>query len=182
MPGRTWVIAPDADSFARAGKALIDAPSDQKEALFHPHLEMVNQATGTAGGRGSRGLPGYEPQAQTRRRRTGDPVSTPIRYGFRSFDRQWIIPDNRLINQPNPELWEAHSDRQVYLTASARCISILGSCSDFHRLIPDLHHYNGRGGRVFPSGATAKPAIPNMPEGLLNYLGQKYRTQSARRT
>ena len=41
----------------------------------------------------------------------------PTRYGFRSFDRQWIIPDARLINRPNPTLWKAYSARQVYLTA-----------------------------------------------------------------
>jgi hypothetical protein len=40
-----------------------------------------------------------------------------VRYGFRSFDRQWIISDIRLINQANPELWRVRSDKQVYLTA-----------------------------------------------------------------
>ncbi len=34
------------------------------------------------------------------------PAITPTRYGFRSFDRQWIIPDARLINRPNPTLWK----------------------------------------------------------------------------
>ena len=44
-------------------------------------------------------------------------VIAPIRFAFRSFDRQWIIPDARLINQPNPNLWKAASVSQVYLTA-----------------------------------------------------------------
>jgi hypothetical protein len=38
MPGRTWIIAPDIDSLRRRGRTLIDAPDNQKEALFHPHL------------------------------------------------------------------------------------------------------------------------------------------------
>ena len=42
-------------------------------------------------------------------------VLPPVRYGFRSFDRQWIIPDNRVINQPNPELWR-------FTLAKSRCI------------------------------------------------------------
>jgi Type ISP C-terminal specificity domain len=36
---------------------------------------------------------------------------------YRSFDRQWIIPDSRLINQPNPKLWDLRSQRQLYMTA-----------------------------------------------------------------
>ena len=44
----------------------------------------------------------------------------PVRYGFRSFDRQWIIPDNRLINQPSPMLWEIEGPKQVFITALAR--------------------------------------------------------------
>ena len=34
-----------------------------------------------------------------------------FRYGFRSFDRQWIIPDNRVLNRPNPELWRSHGEQ-----------------------------------------------------------------------
>jgi predicted helicase len=39
MPGRTWVIAPDAESLRRRWQKLIDAPTHQQEALFHPHLQ-----------------------------------------------------------------------------------------------------------------------------------------------
>ena len=38
MPGRTWVIAPDADSLLRRWQALIKAKAERKEALFVPHL------------------------------------------------------------------------------------------------------------------------------------------------
>ena len=63
---------------------------------------------------------------------------------------QWIIPDNRLINRPNPDLWEVYSERQVYLTAPTDRSPSAGSALTFTSLIPDLHHYNGRGGRAFP--------------------------------
>ena len=82
-------------------------------------------------------------------------VVPPVRYGHRSFDRQWIIPDGRLINQPNPTLWETHSSRQVYMTALHRTAPSAGPAVTFSAAIPDLDHYNGRGGRVFPSGLTA---------------------------
>lgn len=173
MPGRTWIIAPDAESLRRRWHKLIDAPSSQKEALFHPHL--INGQPGDRHSKRivSKGLPGYEPQptpvADEQR-----PCTAPIRYGFRSFDRQWIIPDNRLINRPNPELWESHSEHQIYLTAPADRSPSVGPAITFTALIPDLHHYSGRGGRVFPLWSERKAKRSNIPLNLLMYLGRRY--------
>lgn len=173
MPGRTWIIAPDAESLRRRWRTLIEAPPDQKEVLFHPHLRG-----GEPGDRHSRrvvakGLPGYEPRP-TPVADERSPVVPPVRYGFRSFDRQWIIPDNRLINQPNPTLWESHSERQVFLTAPSDKSPSAGPALTFTGLIPDVHHYNGRGGRVFPLWRDREAGIPNVPAALLAYLGRRY--------
>jgi hypothetical protein len=173
MPGRTWIISPDAESLQRRWEKLINAPADQKEALFHPHLR-----NGQPGDKHSKrvvvkGLPGYEPRPTPVADERGS-CNAPIGYGFRSFDRQWIIPDNRLINQPNPELWEARSEQQVYLTAPSDRSPTMGPALTFTSLIPDLHHYNGRGGRVFPLWRDHDASVPNVPPGLLKYLGEKY--------
>ncbi len=99
-----------------------------------------------------------------------------MRYGFRSFDRQWIIPDNRLINRPNPTLWALHSQRQVYLTALARTAPTSGPAVTFTGLIPDLDHYKGSfGGRAFPLWANREADQHNMPPGLLILLSRRYR-------
>lgn len=173
MPGRTWVIAPDAESLLRRWQTLINAPDDQKESLFLPHLQ-----DGMPGDRHiqrvvSKGLPGHEarstPIAADRR-----PCIAPTGYGMRSFDRQWIIPDNRLINRPNPTLWEAHSERQVYLTTVNRTSPSAGPAITFTGIIPDLHHYNGRGGRAFPLWRDRKANEPNASAKLLAYLSQRY--------
>src|SRR5206468_3800109 len=95
------------------------------------------------------GLPGHPPNKTPVADEQG-PCVAPIRYGFRSFDRQWIIPDNRLINQPNPSLWAWYSERQVYLTAPEDKRPTAGPALTFTGCLPDSHHYNGRGGRVFP--------------------------------
>jgi hypothetical protein len=176
MPGRTWVIAPDAESLERRWQTLVNAPGDKKEALFHPHLRE-----GQPGDKHSRkvvpkGLPGYEahptPVAEER-----GPCVPPVRYGFRSFDRQWIIPDNRLINQPNPQLWEAHSDHQVYLTAMERASPSSGPALTFTGLIPDLDHFKGSfGGRVFPLWRDRAATEPNVSSKVLAHLSKKYRT------
>jgi hypothetical protein len=173
MPGRTWIIAPDIESLRRRWQKLINAPSDQKEALFHPHLR-----NGQPGDKHSRrvvakGLPGYELRPTPVADEQG-PCNVPMRYGFRSFDRQWIIPDNRLINQPNPELWETYSERQVYLTALARTSPSSGPALTFTGSIPDLDHYNGRGGRVFPLWRDRNVSVPNISSSLLGYLGEKF--------
>ena len=104
-------------------------------------------------------------------------ASRRIRYGFRSFDRQWIIPDNRVINQPNPELWRAHSEKQVYLTALHRTSPQTGPSLTITGLIPDLDHYKGSfGGRVFPLWRDRAASEPNLPPKLLGFLEKKYKT------
>jgi type ISP restriction-modification system protein/N-6 DNA methylase len=174
MPGRTWIIAPDAESLRSRWIKLTRAQPQQKEELFHPHLrggkpgdKHVNKV--------AKGLPGYpddpKPVADSR----GDCLP-PVRYGFRSFDRQWIIPDSRVINQPNPELWRSHGSKQVYMTAPLDRSPTKGPAFTFSALVPDLHHYNGRGGRVFPLWRDAAATIPNLPPQLLEFLATKYKT------
>jgi hypothetical protein len=174
MPGRTWIIAPDIESLERRWQKLIDAPADRKEDLFHPHL-----TGGKPGDRHTKrlvreGLPGYEPAAKTVAEECGSCIK-PVRYGFRSFDRQWIIPDNRVINRPNPELWKSRSDQQVYLTALSRTSPSSGPALTFTALVPDLDHYKGSfGGRVFPLWRDRNARVPNLPPKLLPFLSRKY--------
>jgi hypothetical protein len=42
--------------------------------------------------------------------------------------------------------------------------------------VPDLHHYNGRGGRVFPLWRDRAAGEPNLPPKLLGFLEKKYKT------
>jgi len=176
MPGRTWVIAPDSESLRRRWQKLIDSPSDQKEILFHPHLRAGKPGDKHSKRVVPKGLPGYEPRP-TPVADERESCNPPVRYGFRSFDRQWIIPDNRLINQPNPELWEIYSERQVYLTAPSDRSPSGGPALTFTGLIPDLHHYSGRGGRAFPLWRDHKASVPNYPAKLLAHLSQMFEMQ-----
>lgn len=91
------------------------------------------------------------------------------------FDRQWIVADNRLINQPNPELWEGRSERQVYLTAFSRLSPSSGPALTVTGHIPDLHHYKGSfGGRVFPLWRDRGATISNVRPNLLAFLSSKF--------
>src|ERR1044071_4079757 len=176
MPGRTWIIAPDVESLKKRWQQLIKAPSDQKEVLFHPHLRNGQPGDKHTMRVVKNALAGFEPRSTRVADETGD-SEEPIRYGFRFLDRQWIIPDNRLINQPNPELWELRSDQQVYLTAFTEESPTNGPALTFTGLVPDLHHYKGSfGGRVFPLWRDQKATVPNMPPKLLEFLSGKYGT------
>ncbi len=174
MPGRTWVIAPDAESLRLRWNALIqENDPDRKELLFHPHKprgELGDRHTAKVP---SESLHGHEPRMMSVASDKG-PVVAPIRYGFRSFDRQWIISDYRLLNRPNPTLWNTHSTRQVYLTAPHDRTPINGPALTFTALIPDLHHYHGRGGRAFPLWANAAATEPNIRSAVLTRLSESY--------
>ena len=170
MPGRTWVIAPDRASLKRRWEALkAESDSGKKKALFHPHLRDGKPGDKHLHKSLQQGLYGHE-------FRTGSVASDrgaairPTRYGFRSFDRQWIIPDGRVINQPNPTLWENHSNQQVYLTALQAHALTAGPAVTFSAKVPDLHHYNGRGGRVFPLWADRRAQVPNLRAALLDEI------------
>ncbi len=183
MPGRTWIIAPDVESLDQRWQKLVTAPEEEKETLFHPHLRG-----GEVGDKHSKkivpnALAGYKPSAisvANEKVKKGQKLEdvkplTPVQYGFRSFDRQWVIPDSRIINQPNPELWRIRSDQQVFLTALSRTSPSGGPALTITGLIPDLDHYKGSfGGRVFPLWRDAAASDPNFPPQLLALLTQRY--------
>jgi Type ISP C-terminal specificity domain len=102
---------------------------------------------------------------------------TPTRYAFRSFNRQWIIPDNRVINQPNPTLWAIHSTKQIYITALKRAAPSTGPALTLTSAIPDYDHYRGSfGGRVFPLLIDPQGKQSNVQPGVLETLNATYET------
>ena len=172
MPGRTWVIAPDRASLERRWKALqAEADPEKKEEQFHPHLVGGKPGDKHTNKILRKGLYGHEFRAGTVAKDKGSLIP-PVRYAFRSFDRQWIIPDGRLINRPNPTLWEDHSNQQVYMTVLQQHALTVGPAVTFSASIPDLHHYNGRGGRVFPLWADRRAQVTNLKTSLLCEMGE----------
>jgi hypothetical protein len=122
----------------------------------------------------SDGLPGFSAPSTSIGNETG-PCPEPVRIGYRSFDRQWILPDKRLINQPNPTLWAVRSNEQIYLTGLQQGFLASGPTVTFTAEIPDLHHYRGNtGGRAFPLWLGPGATDPNVVPGLLEYLGDVY--------
>ncbi|MBU1324866.1 MAG: N-6 DNA methylase [Alphaproteobacteria bacterium] len=171
MAGRTWVIAPDAQSLRdRWARLVAEKDPAKKAVLFHPHMNGDKTLTKVA----KESLEGHKHPPVSVDDDKG-PGAEPVRYGYRSFDREWLLPDSRLINRANPTLWKGHSLKQVYATGLFAHSPTAGPALTFSGLIPDLHHYKGSfGGRVFPLWADAAATSPNVSPGLLKALGEHY--------
>ncbi|MGH9808897.1 MAG: type ISP restriction/modification enzyme, partial [Terriglobia bacterium] len=94
---------------------------------------------------------------------------------YRSFDRQWIIPDNRLLLSARPNLWDAQTASQLYLISLERRAPESGPSITFSALLPDMNFYKGSsGGRVFPIWLDAVASQPNIKPALLAHLANVY--------
>lgn len=182
MPGRTWIIAPDAISLRQRWDALVGERNvDKRAELFHPHMRggapgdrHIDKPAGALFGHHE----ATESVSDQIKRTSGDTVKLkvdPVLHGYRSFDRQWIIPDKRLINQTNPSIWDAFGRKQVFLTGMMVSSPENGPAVSFTGLIPDLSHYKGSfGGRVFPLWRDAAATQTNVTPEVLAALTKVY--------
>ncbi|MDQ8758326.1 type ISP restriction/modification enzyme [Sphingosinicella sp. LHD-64] len=103
-----------------------------------------------------------------------EPQKEFARYGFRSFDRQFLIADARVISDPRPKIWNAWGKDQVYLTAPMDLAPSIGPALTMTALPPDKHHYSGRGGHVFALWKDAAATDPNISPTVLTQLAKTY--------
>jgi hypothetical protein len=82
---------------------------EEKEVLFHPDRDryLTKIVKVDLGSHHVSPIPVAQDQGS---------IVAPTHYAFRSFDRQWIIPDHRLLSMARPELWGMDSGKQIYLT------------------------------------------------------------------
>lgn len=187
MIGRIWNVAPDASSLQTRWNRLLSEPKARKRAeLFQPH----EGGDRTIDKHDSRGLPGVHPPLSSvefgiQNQASKDPdfrqqgrnaiqLKGAQRFGFRSFDRQHIIADNRLINRPNPGLWRSYGANQVHLTAPMDRSPTNGPAVTLTSEIPDAHHYNGRGGRVFALWKDAAATETNVSPAAVKALAKAF--------
>ncbi len=175
LPGRTWPVAPDKETLVARWEALVAEPDlEKKQTLFHPTLrsgkpshrhihKILSDGVGEF-------LPGKGSVA------TGSaPMLPAIPYSYRSFDRQWIISDLRLVGDPRPKLQTTISDRQVFMAALMTTSPTGGPAVTFAPSPPDLNFYKGSGsGKVFPLWADSEASNSNIKPALLKRLESMY--------
>lgn len=107
------------------------------------------------------------------------PVPRIERIGFRSFDRQYLIADQRVVDFLRPDLWRLDSENQVFLVTQLREPLTSGPAVVFSAQVPDTHYFNGRGGRAIPLYRDIQERMPNMVPGLLSLLRDRFKAVMA---
>ncbi|MEU6165117.1 type ISP restriction/modification enzyme [Streptomyces tanashiensis] len=162
---RSWVSSPSAETLRRRWARLIRETDPAGKA------ELLKETDSSALGRKKGPLPGRPTPKLTMGEETSL-VPDLVRIARRSFDRQWLVADNRVLDRPRLDLWEAAlQEDQLFLNQQSDQVIESGPAVVATALIPDTHHFNGRGGRNIP--ILHPDGTANSPAGLLAYLASE---------
>ena len=167
MLKRTWPIAPLPSLLDVRWKALLSA-SDRSLAFRGSgdrEIGGVYRVSLTEGA-------DTRPIAKLPRTAPAPPT---VRYAYRSFDRQYLLADARLISRPRPELWYVHSKQQVYVLGQLCREPGSGPALAACATTPDYDNFCGRGAKdVVPLYRDAAGKEANILPGLLDALAKSY--------
>jgi len=160
LASRTWPISPSSETLAQRWRSFVSIEDlDDRSVAFSTAKTGRNIYTKAPG---QQRLADLGPAA---------PAPQITRYGFRSFDRQWILEDARLLKTEAPTLWSARSDRQIYMMTLATGALGSGLGASVFTCVPDYHAFCGRGGKdVVPLHRDAA-GTPNADPALLKVVG-----------
>ncbi|TDQ52999.1 type ISP restriction/modification enzyme [Actinorugispora endophytica] len=161
-PNRTWVYAPHPDILRARWDRLLSADQAEKSALFKETRDRTLSSKKDP-------LPDTAMSDGPLEKERGA-CPAPKRIAYRSFDRQWLIPDNRVVDFARMDLWSAEArSGQLYLTEQHSQSVRSGPAVVFSTLIPDMHYFKGsEGGRVLP--LLHPDGSANLAPGLLSCL------------
>ncbi|NEV88860.1 N-6 DNA methylase [Streptomyces tendae] len=169
-PGRVWVYAPDEETLRKRWRIFLGAKPSERRELFGEARDRTIDSRVTP----LAGTTGYDATPLRRERR---PQSDPVRVGYRSFDRQLILPDHRLMVVARPDLWRVRGDHQVFTVEQNAHPVTNGPALVFSALIPDMHYFNGRSGCARPLYRDARGEYPNIAPQLLDMLSRRLATR-----
>ncbi|MFK0085551.1 type ISP restriction/modification enzyme [Glutamicibacter sp. NPDC090743] len=157
---RKWVFSPSPDVLEQRLRDLV-AESDahlkiQKfQESFHAKIDKTKKP-----------LPGTDTEKNTHVPfEDVDWIENPkiVRVGYRSFDRQYLVADSRLIHSPSA-LWDGRVEGQIFAVEQHVHYPKAGPGLMFSSLIPDMDYFNNRGGRAIP--LLHPDGSPNIAPGL----------------
>lgn len=162
---RTWVYGTSEDILEERLRVMVtESDSNRKSVLF-----KENRDTNLRSRKEPLPIRGAEQDTYTAYEKIVIADAPKIvRIGRRSFDRQYVIADSRLIHNPRRELWHAQIPGQVYVAEQHSHYPKNGPGLAFSSLVPDMDFFNGRGGRVLPM--KNPDGTPNIARGLSNSL------------
>jgi Type ISP C-terminal specificity domain/N-6 DNA Methylase len=167
-PNRNWVHAPDGSTLRRRWARLIHADPDEKPGLLKQTRDRTMAST-----------PPQLPGVYGTMKPLGQETSTDVRLervALRSFDRQYLIYDARVVDFARRPLWQVRGDSQVYVTEQHAHPIEAGPGLTFAAYVPGVDHFNGRGGRALPLYRDSAGLIPNVAPGLLQAIADRLKT------
>jgi Type ISP C-terminal specificity domain/N-6 DNA Methylase len=162
---RNWPIGESRELLEERWRLLLTAPLPEKKKMFREDDDRKVEKP----------YIGLRPPRNRLPTIASLPQQTPplevMRYGFRSFDRQFAIADNRIGGRLNPAFWSANGNQQIHLTSLITGVLGLGPAATISAFVPDLHYFCGRGGKdVIPLWRDAEATEANLTDGLLAAL------------
>lgn len=164
MYNRAWPVASGRQTLRRRWQELL--ADDDADARARKYV------TGNSGRTIHTAVAGLPPLASLPADAEPRPI---VRVAWRSFDRQWTFDDPRLAKTDSPALWQALSERQLFLVSPKTARINGGPAVTVSTAVPDKHHYVGSfGGKdVIPLYRDAGAAEPNVTSGLLELLADR---------
>lgn len=166
---RTWPIGENKSVLmARWNKLITELPRNRGVFLRETGSRTAQSSPQALLSIGSRLKPLYDLDQ-------GDEPEGIERYGYRSFDRQWIIADRRLLDAPKEDLWRVRGSHQVFVTTLTSTKLGQGPVLSVTPYVPDLDHFRGSYGakNVMPLYRDNSSQAINITNGLLESLSDK---------
>jgi hypothetical protein len=167
---RTWPIGPTPQVLRDRWRALMELPPEQRARAFRETRDRsVRSAPRDLRDPDTRLTPLVELCADS-------DCLEPVPYAYRSFDRQWVLPDARLGDFMRPALWRVRGPRQIFLTSLLTNVLGPGPAAVATALVPDLDHFRGSFGAraVIPLWCDAEATRPNVAAGVLEGLSNEH--------
>ncbi|WP_338678173.1 type ISP restriction/modification enzyme [Streptomyces sp. SCSIO 30461] len=164
--GRDWVIAPDTGTLRARWDMLVSADEGRRRTLFgETRARTLHSAVAALPGQ-SAGTAWFAGE--------GGACPDPVRIVHGPFDRQWIIPDHRLIDIARPELWRVADERQLFVQEPGRVPGVTDPALLVSADLPDGRSPAGRPGRIRPLYRRLGGTEPNLAMGVLPALSARY--------
>ena len=168
---RTWPISESKEVLQSRWDKLTGSGVEDRRKLFKESRDRKISHTVKT----DPNLPGDgEPPVSSATAKNNNPLC--IRYGYRSFDRQYALFDFRLGDYLRPALYRVAGDQQVFLVSPDTLVPGAGPIIVASAYIPDQHVFRGSfgGTDVMPLYRDREGKEPNVTGGLLDTLGAQY--------
>ena len=164
---RKWPIGASIDVLEKRWKRLQEAPSREEMAVL---FRQTSQKHLEAKGENLLSLLPVDALIQDCH------MLAPVRYGYRSFDRQYTLPDSRVNDRPRPQLWDSCSDDQLFLVTLTSTTLGDGPAVTLSPYVPDMDFFRGSFGAksVHPLYRSAGTSQPNISASLRAALNEAY--------